>query len=359
MKNITITLILLIGLTFTSFSQKTYYNPSNKVDLTITIKESYKPVDYSKIGRDFNTMIQNEERKREELIRYYDEIFFETKRSVINNTVLTSDNLINSKILMVQRKIIQELDLYNQSWRDGLLKTKDFESNVRNIYYTYMENNQVFLQIVQYKYNKDLELNNEVKINEHNQIYTKTLNSIKYFKINNLGEIEFYCSNLVYPKKNTSNNLFDFVTRFGEEKFKPHNLIYDESQIEKDKLISFREQVLKIRKRKLSQFIKIDNEREIRELEFQFYHNVLKELQKIDPRLKGIKLDTEITYFLIEDENFICSRLLNTEVFLSELHFFSISNILIFLIEDFWEDPTRTSLSQKEIESIKNLPYWK
>uniref|UniRef100_UPI0040472793 hypothetical protein n=1 Tax=Algoriphagus sp. TaxID=1872435 RepID=UPI0040472793 len=217
MKNLILVILFLVGLSTNSHSQ-TYYNPSNKVDFTITIKESYKPVDYSKIGRDFNTMIQNELQRRENLKRYYDEIYFQTKNSVYSSTVLTSDNLINSKILMVQQEVIERLDIYNRLLKSGMVKPNEYESDVRNIYYTYMNTNQVFLQIVQYKYNKDLELSNQTKINEHNKLYTNTLNSIKEFRFNNSGDIEFVLNGLIYPNT-TTNSLYDFVRSSSEGGF--------------------------------------------------------------------------------------------------------------------------------------------
>jgi hypothetical protein len=217
MKNLILILLFLVGWSTTSYSQ-TYYNPSNKVDFTITIKESYKPVDYSKIGRDFNTMIQNELQRRENLKRYYDEIYYQTKNSVYSGTVLTSDNLVNSKILMVQNVVIEQLDVYNRLLKSGLMKPNEYESNVRNIYYTYMNCNQVFLQIVQYKYNKGLELGDPSKINEHNKLYTNTLNSIEKFRVNDDEKIEFVLNGLIYPN-NTSDFLYDFVRSSSEGKY--------------------------------------------------------------------------------------------------------------------------------------------
>jgi len=203
-------LLLFLSFTLFSFSQKTYYNPSNKVDIIITIKESYKPVDFSKIGRDFNTMIQNELQRRENLKRYYDEIYYQTKNSVYSSTVLTSDNLINSKILIVQNRVMDELDIYNRLLKSGMMKPTEYESNVRSIYFTYMNTNQIFLQIVQYKYNKDLELQDQTKINEHSKLYINTLNSIKDFRIYNSNVIEFVLNGLIYPNRNL-NYLYEFV----------------------------------------------------------------------------------------------------------------------------------------------------
>ena len=208
MKNL-ILLFFFIGWSKTSYTQ-TYYNPSNKKDLTIKIKKPNKPVDYSKIGKDFNIMIQNELQRRENLKRYHDEIYYQTKNSIYSSTVLTKDNLVNSKILMVQSEVISFLEVVNRLLKSGQIRPEEYESLVRNIFYTYMNCNQVFLQIVQYKFNKDLELGDQIKINEHNKLYTNTLNSIEKFKINNDKKIESVLNGLIYPN-NTSEFLYDFV----------------------------------------------------------------------------------------------------------------------------------------------------
>jgi hypothetical protein len=223
-------LLLFLSFSLFSFSQKTYYNPSNKIDIIITIKESYKPVDYSKIGRDFNTMIQNELQRRENLKRYYDEIYYQTKNSVYSSTVLTLDNLVNSKILMVQGIIIEELDIYNRLLKNGMMKPSEYELNVRNIYFTYMNTNQIFLQIVQYKYNRDLELQDQTKINEHSKLYINTLNSIKDFKINNSNGIEFVLIWLIYPNRNM-NYLYEFVKSSSEGDFVTYKINWENEDI--------------------------------------------------------------------------------------------------------------------------------
>jgi len=238
MKNLFLLITIFLVCSFKSYTQKTYYNPSNKVDMTITIKESYKPVDYSKIGRDFNTMIQNELQRRENLKRYYDEIYYQTKNSLYSSTILTTDNLVNSKILMVQSIIIEELDIYNRLLKNGIMKPSEYELNVRNIYFTYMNTNQVFLQIVQYKYNKDLESGDQTKINEHSKLYTNTLNSIKEFKINNSNEIEFVLNGLIYPNR-TLNYLYEFVRSSSEGDFVNYKDKFDtEENKKKEKELS-------------------------------------------------------------------------------------------------------------------------
>ena len=276
MKNLILFILILSGFSINSYSQ-TYYNPSNKVDLTITIKESYKPVDYSKIGRDFNTMIQNELQRRENLKRYYDEIYYQTKNSVYSGTVLTSDNLVNSKILMVQKEVIEYLDIYNRLLKSGSMRPEEYESNVRNIYYTYMNNNQVFLQIVQYKYNKDLQLGDQTKINEHNKIYTNTLNSIKEFQFDNSGEIEFVLEGLIYPN-NSSNSMYDFVRSSCEGGYDSYKRSWDNKL--REELISIEKEQKRVEEEMKKNKVVFDRLFELRKETFDYRKMILLKLSE-------------------------------------------------------------------------------
>ena len=349
MKNPFLFILFLSGISINSYSQ-TYYNPSNKVDFTITIKESFKPVDYSKIGRDFNTMIQDELQRRENLKRYYNEIYYQTKNSVYSSTVLTSDNLINSKILMVQNEVIEKLDSYNSLLRGGLMTPDGYESWVKNIYYTYMNSNQVFLQIVQYKYNKDLELGDQTKISEHDKLYNNTLNSIIRFEINNPQKIEFILDGLVYPNRN-STNLYEFVRRSCEGEFENYRSTYEETQrvrlekeneesIKFEKWSIYKNEIFELRKLKLLESIKEGQGTKIRESELEYYENKLKQLKKSDPKLKDIKPKNQVSFFLMEDENLFFPRLKGDFVEYREGVEGNgyIVKTLILLVKDFWEN---------------------
>ena len=70
---------LLLLLPFVCLSQTTYYNPSQKLDITITVKEPFERVNYAEIGQNFNNAMQTELAKREALKKYYENIYYETK----------------------------------------------------------------------------------------------------------------------------------------------------------------------------------------------------------------------------------------------------------------------------------------
>ena len=309
MKNLIFFFLIFSGFSVKSHAQTYYYNPSNKMDLKIIIKESFKPVDYSKIGRDFNTMIQDELQRRENLKKYYDEIYYQTKNSVYSGTVLTSDNLINSKILMVQKEVIEYLDIYNRLLKSGSMRPEEYESKVRNIFYSYMNNNQVFLQIVQYKYNVDLQLGDQNKINEQTKIYNKTLLSIEKFEFNNSGEIEFILNGLIYPN-NSINSLYDFVRSSLDGRYESYKKKWEDKQInisiekqneiekqnkitkESEKLKSYRREVFDLRKNRLSNFNNRERKR-YRKEEMDFIRNkLIKEvgINKSDKLKKDIKI---------------------------------------------------------------------
>lgn len=100
---------LLLLLPFICLSQTTYYNPSKKLDINITVKEPFKRVNYAEIGKNFNNAMQNELAKREALKQYYENIYYETKNSIIENSIFTNDYNIDKLIVNLQSSAIKKL----------------------------------------------------------------------------------------------------------------------------------------------------------------------------------------------------------------------------------------------------------
>ena len=83
-----------------------YYYPEDDIDvnLTITVKEPFKPINYAELSQNFNDQLQAEVQRREALKRHYDDIAHQTISSIQSSLHLTSDNQINSLILKLQSK---------------------------------------------------------------------------------------------------------------------------------------------------------------------------------------------------------------------------------------------------------------
>ena len=43
---------------------QTYYNPTDEINITLTIKEPYTPINYYEIGQNFNNILQEEAARR-------------------------------------------------------------------------------------------------------------------------------------------------------------------------------------------------------------------------------------------------------------------------------------------------------
>ena len=125
-----------------NLSAQTYYNPKDELNITLTIKEPYKPVNYYEIGQNFNNMLQEEAARREALKKYYDQIYFETKSSVSRNTYLTNDNTLNDKIMLLQNAALENLDRLNKSLKMGMIKPDNYEMYLKSCYYNYINDNQ-------------------------------------------------------------------------------------------------------------------------------------------------------------------------------------------------------------------------
>jgi hypothetical protein len=198
---------------------QTYYNPREEINITLTIKEPYKPVNYYEIGNNFNNMLQEEVAKREALKRYYDQIYFETKNSVSANTYLTDDNDLNQKILLLQNATLENLDRQNSSLKMGFVKPDDYERNLRTCYYNYINNNQIFLNLCRFKYLKLVEYKSDSLKNVFNSDFKTALKSITNFKVE-VNSIEFNVEGLAEyisaTEKKSINQLYMFITNVCE-----------------------------------------------------------------------------------------------------------------------------------------------
>lgn len=207
LKKIPVLLIFLIS--FNALSQ-TYYNPKNSIEITITKKEPYKPVDYYGITKDLSRGVSSEMARREELKRYYDQIIFETKNSIQQNQILTNDYQIDKLILNLNEVTFQYLDKLNKSLKSGLLNPSDYEFNVKNIYYEHINSNRTLVELMKYKYQKELLLNNEEEIQVFRKKFESRLDKVEGFTIDK-DDNYFFNTPEYYSKPKKLSNILDFV----------------------------------------------------------------------------------------------------------------------------------------------------
>jgi len=222
-------MILFVLISTIAISQKTYYRPQNTLKLTVEIKEPYKPVNWAEIGANFSNSISAEMQRREGLKKYYDDIFFQTRNAIISNTLLTNDNLIDSKLISLQSVINESLNRLNRSLKSGSIKPVNYESQLNKTYYDYLGANQIFVNLSIYKTNKIRTLNNDVKINEFNNIFNELIALISGFENNN--GITFNVANPKSPNTYYDiNTMYEKLTSLCELKLKGSNYISENTQ---------------------------------------------------------------------------------------------------------------------------------
>ena len=79
-------LILLLIFPCLCFSQ-IYFEDKQTIDLNITVKEPFKPINYAEIGKQFNNAFQAEMARRNALKQYYNDIYYQTRDLVMSNCV--------------------------------------------------------------------------------------------------------------------------------------------------------------------------------------------------------------------------------------------------------------------------------
>lgn len=208
MKNLIIFILLLYS---SNLAAQTYYNPRKTLDINITFKEPYKPVDYYGISSDFSKRISSESERRELLKKYYDQIIFDTKNSIQENLLLTADSEIDALIFKLNDITYKYLDNLNNLLKRGLLKPNEYEFKVKNIYYEHINSNKIIVSLYKYKFQRETIINDEEHLREFRSKFQKSISQIQGFKIDGKDKFEFLATGF-YSKPKQIINLLDFVT---------------------------------------------------------------------------------------------------------------------------------------------------
>ena len=119
LKSTFLSFLLLLFWTINSYSQ-TYYNPRESIDVTITVKEPFKPINYAEISQNFNNEIQRVLAERNARKKYYQDIYYQTKSSINSNSVLTNEYEIDQLIFNLQENFNYRIDaIYSQLTSGG------------------------------------------------------------------------------------------------------------------------------------------------------------------------------------------------------------------------------------------------
>ena len=206
-------LFVLLGI-FGSFicKSQTYYNPSQKLDINITVKEPFKRVNYAEIGQNFNNAMQVELAKREALKQYYENIYYETKNSINENSIFTNDYNIDKLIYNLQSSTIKQIDVLYKLLTQGQKQPNVYESELKRAYYEYNNSNRQLAYISKYKFQKTNSIKSPEDLSEFNLLFEKVLKSISSFNIDNQGEINFEVNEIVYNGSKSINNILTFVS---------------------------------------------------------------------------------------------------------------------------------------------------
>ena len=208
MKYLITIIILSLG---SNLLAQTYYNPKNTLDINVTVKEPYKPIDYNKISNDFSKRMASEIERREALKRYYDQIIFETKGSIQTSLLLTNDSQIDAIILKLNDVTFQYLDDLNNSLKKGLIQPEEYEFKVKNIYYEHINSNKFIVGLSKFKYEKEISFNEDEQVQEFFKKFYLSLAQIQGFNIDNYGKYQFLSAGF-YSRPKTLTNLLHFVS---------------------------------------------------------------------------------------------------------------------------------------------------
>ena len=295
---------LLLLLPFVCLSQTTYYNPSQKLDINITIKEPYKPVNYAEIGQNFNNTIQAEIAKREAMKKYYENIYYETKNSINENSIFTNDYNIDKLIYKLQSNTIKHIDILYRLLTSGQIQPNIYESKLKKDYYEYNNSNRQLAYISKYKYQKTNSINSSADLSEFNLLFDKVLNCISSFEIDNQGEINFEVNQIIYDGSKSINDILNFVSMVCDKQIDLDELKQNFDNKAKDNAIKEKQKM-----------------REISESIYGFYATRLKTLNSLNDNerkkylkneLKFIKkrMPSHYMYYFSKSDDFIAENVI-------------------------------------------------
>lgn len=206
---------MIIGAIFFSYvcRSQTYYNPRESIDINITIKEPYKPINYSQISQNFNNSIQAELARREALKSYYADIYYQTKASIYENSILTNDYQIDNLILKLRSTADEHVrGLYNLlTW--GQLNPNIFESKIRAAYFEYINSNRALAYLSKYKFQKSNLLSSSDDLSEFNLLFDKAINSVSSFDFPmSSSKVSFVITDFIFEGNNSVHDILNYVT---------------------------------------------------------------------------------------------------------------------------------------------------
>jgi hypothetical protein len=237
--------LLLLLLPFVCLSQTTYYNPSQKLDINITVKEPFKRVNYAEVGQNFNNAIQSELAKREALKKYYENIYYETKNSIYENSIFTNDYNIDNLINKLQSTTIKRIDLLYNLLTQGQKQPNVFESDLKKVYYEYNNNNRQLAYISKYKYQKTNSISSPNDLSEFNIIFERVINSISSFTYDYQGNINFEINEIIYDGSKSINNILTFISMVCDKQINLDELKQKYDNKVKDEVAKKREEMQK------------------------------------------------------------------------------------------------------------------
>ena len=325
---------LLLLLPFVCLSQTTYYNPSQKLDITITVKEPFKRVNYAEIGQNFNNAMQTELAKRETLKRYYENIYYETKNSIYENSIFTNDYNIDKLINNLQSSAIRKIDVLYTLLTQGQKQPNLYESELKKVYYEYNNGNRQLAYISKYKYQKTNAISSPNDLSEFNLIFEKVINSISSFEFDYQGNINFELNKILYDGNNSINNILTFVSAVCDKQINLDELKQNYDNKLKDDLIKERKE-----KKELAQSF------------FDFYANRLATLNSLDDKKRVKYLMNELKYVKKNYNHSFCQEYVSkSDKFISENVIFNIIDKKIIL--------NRDEVDESKIIYVENFYDW-
>ncbi len=165
-------------------------------------------VNYAEIGEQFNRQMQDLVKQREQMKKYYENLYFEAKDKINSRTKTTGDYKIDKLIFKLKTDADKLLSSEYRMLTSGITKPNNFQFRVRKIQDNFINYNMILSSLLNFK--KQL---------EYEQIKTETF----YQLFNHISKISiqngsFTIDGIMYRGSKSLNNIESFFNYYSDNK---------------------------------------------------------------------------------------------------------------------------------------------
>jgi len=172
---------------------------------------SLSQVNYAKLAAELSIKLKQEVERREDLKRYYNDLFIISKDKLLSSNFLTNDVTIDNMIFQIQRLYVDYAKNLNSLLIAGLLNPSKYERDIKSLPSQYRNSTNNLQNL----YNNKLMQSNTIE--NYDKQFNKAASHISGFYMTIQGSPMFSISGLIYEGNRTLIGLLSFFNEFATD----------------------------------------------------------------------------------------------------------------------------------------------